>query len=284
MARVLIAGCGVTGSAVATSLIEDNHQVYGLKRHPPQDESGIRYIEADLAVAADLEGIDTDFDLVIYILSPDDRSELSYRRVFVDGVNNLLKVFSKSRPDTRFIFISSTSVYGQSHGEWVNENSVTAPESVTGRIILQAESAFLAYSKLNCIVRFSGIYGRGRSHLIDAVINNREVQYEPPYYMNRIHWQDCVRVINFIASRMMAGEAIESVYLASDDDPAPKWDVFNFLADKLGVAPPEKAIMPPDTLQNKRCSNRRLKQLGYRFKYSSYKHGYRNIKPPEIDK
>jgi hypothetical protein len=50
------------------------------------------------------------------------------------------------------------------------------------------------------------------------------------------------------------------------------------------VTPPEKAIMPPDTVQNKRCSNRRLKQLGYRFKYSSYKQGYSNIKPSEIDK
>jgi len=284
MARIMIAGCGITGSAVGMSLSDDGHGVVGLRRHPPVDKRGIRYLKADLAVAADLADIDTDVDLVIYILSPDDRSELSYRKVFVDGVDNLLEVFSQRKPHTRFIFVSSTSVYGQRQGEWVDETSVTAPGNVTGQIILQAERAFLTNSDSNCIIRFSGIYGRGRSYLLDAVCRSREVQYQPPYYMNRIHWQDCVRVINFIANKMIAGENLESIYLASDDDPAPKWEVFNYLAAKLDVEPPQKAVMPQGTEQNKRCSNRRLKQLGYSFKYSSYREGYKDIKPSDVEK
>jgi len=175
-------------------------------------------------------------------------------------------------------------VYGQSHGEWVDECSVTEPRNVTGTIILQAESAFLGFSKRNCIIRFSGIYGRGKSHLLDAVIRNGEVQYEPPYYMNRIHWQDCVQVVRFIANEMLAGKGLESIYLASDDDPAPKWDVFNFLASKLELAPPQKAVLHQGADQNKRCSNRRLKQLGYRFKYSSYTEGFRHIEPADVEK
>jgi nucleoside-diphosphate-sugar epimerase len=284
MASILIAGCGSTGAEVARSLVDDGHHVYGLKRHPPTGEQGINYIRADLTRSADLEAIDVKVDLVVYILSPDDRSEQSYRDVFERGVNNMLQVFALHNAVTRFIFISSTSVYGQINGEWVDENSLTEPESITAKVILNAERAFVANSRRNCVIRFSGIYGRGKSYLLDAVVNTHEVQYDPPHYMNRIHWQDCVRVILFIAGKMIDGENLESIYLASDDDPATKWEVFNYLANKLDLKPPQKAAMPQDVAQNKRCSNRRLKQLGFRFKYSSYREGYSNIKPSDVER
>ena len=279
MARILIAGCGDIGVAAGQMLADDGHDVVGLRRHPPANDNKIIYIKADLSNSADLEKIDSGFDLVIYILTPDDRSEQSYRNVFESGVTNLLNFFSGNNPDTRFLFVSSTSVYGQAHGEWVNEDSVTEPASITGKIILQAEKAFLAYSSNNCIIRFSGIYGRDRSRLLDLVARGGEVQYQPAYYTNRIHRDDCVAVLRFLSNKMIAGAALEPVYLASDDDPAAKWDVFNDLADKLGVERPEKAILPQGSDQNKRCSNRRLKQLGYSFIYKSYRDGYNFIEP-----
>lgn len=280
MARILIAGCGDIGSTVGAALADDGHYVYGLKRHPPEEAQRIRYIKADLTRPADTAGIDTKYDLVIVILTPDDRSERSYRNVYVLAVNNLLKEFSQKNLDARFIFVSSTSVYGQSHGEWVDENSVTEPVKSTGRILLLAEKAFLSYSNRNCIIRFSGIYGRSESRLLNAVIEDGSVQYEPPYYMNRIHREDCINVIRFISNKMIAGEELDPIYLASDDDPAPKWDVFNYLAGKLGVERPKQAILPPDTDQNKRCGNRHLKQLGYEFIYKSYREGYAAVEPP----
>lgn len=279
MARILIAGCGDIGLAAGQLLADDGHDVVGLRRYPPANDNIIRYIKADLSNPADLEKIDSGFDLVIYILTPDDRSEQSYRKVFESGVANLLNFFSGNNPDTRFLFVSSTSVYGQTHGEWVDEDSVTEPDRITGKIILQAEKAFLAYSSNNCIIRFSGIYGRDRSRLLDLVARGGEVQYQPAYYTNRIHRDDCVAVLRFLSNKMIAGAALEPVYLASDDDPAAKWDVFNDLADKLGVERPEKAILPQGSDQNKRCSNRRLKQLGYSFIYKSYRDGYNFIEP-----
>ncbi|UCB53890.1 MAG: NAD(P)-dependent oxidoreductase, partial [Thiotrichales bacterium] len=84
----------------------------------------------------------------------------------------------------------------------------------------------------------------------------------------------CIAVLYFIATRMIAGTELDSVYLASDDDPAPKWEVYSYLSARLGVTAPEKAVLPLDSDQNKRCSNRRLKQLGYRFIYKSYRDGY----------
>lgn len=279
MARILIAGCGDIGLAAGQLLADDGHDVVGLRRHPPANDNKIRYIKADLSNPADLEKIDSGFDLVIYILTPDDRSEQSYRNVFESGVANLLNFFSENNPDTRFLFVSSTSVYGQTHGEWVDEDSVTEPDRITGKIILQAERAFLAHCSSNCIIRYSGIYGRNRSRLLDLVARCDEVQYQPAYYTNRIHRDDCVAVLRFLSNKMVAGAALEPVYLASDDDPAAKWDVFNDLTDKLGVERPEKAILPQGSDQNKRCSNRRLKQLGYSFIYKSYRDGYNFIEP-----
>lgn len=255
-------------------LADEGHHVVGLKRHPPLNDNKISYIKADLSEPADLDKLDSGFDLVIYILSPDDRGEQSYRQVFELGVARLLNFFSRNNPGTRFIFVSSTGVYGQTHGEWVDEASATEPGTVTGKIILQAERAFLAHGRRNCIIRFSGIYGRSRSRLLDLVARGGKVQYQPAYYTNRIHRDDCIAVLKFIADKMLAGAVLESVYLASDDDPAAKWDVFEYLAGKLGSRPPEKLILPPGSDQNKRCSNRRLKQLGYSFIYKSYREGY----------
>ncbi|NNL06584.1 MAG: hypothetical protein HKO86_02585 [Gammaproteobacteria bacterium] len=86
-------------------------------------------------------------------------------------------------------------------------------------------------------------------------------------------------MLHFVAGKMLAVVWLDSIYIASDDDPAPKWDVYNFLAGKMGVARPEKETLPPRSEQNKRCSNARLKRLGYRFTYSSYRHGYDYIRP-----
>ncbi len=274
MARILIAGCGDIGSAAGRLLADDGHYVVGLKRHPPANGNKIRYIKVDLMRPGDLEGIDSRFDLVICVLTPDDRSEQAYRNIFELGVANLLNIFSQNNPETRFIFVSSTSVYGQTYGEWVDEESVTEPGTITGKIILQAEKSFLSHGVNNCIIRFSGIYGRSRSRLLDTVASGGKVQYKPPYYMNRIHRKDCIGVLCFIANKMIAGINLEPIYLASDDDPAPRWDVFNFIADKLGTGRPEKQILPHNSDQNKRCSNKRLKQLGYEFLYKSYRDGY----------
>ena len=274
MARILIAGCGDIGTATGKLLADDGHAVIGLKRNPPPDSDQISYIKADIAVAEEVEKLDTGYDLVICILTPDGRSEQQYRHVFEQGVGNLCRVFSQQRSHARFIFVSSTSVYGQSHGEWVNEDSVTQPQTLTGQIILQAEKLVLDQGGQNCIIRFSGIYGRGRSHLLSAVARGGKVQYEPPCYTNRIHRNDCVAVLHFIASKMIGGMDVDAVYLASDDDPAPKWEVFEYIAGKMGVESPARELLLRDSNQNKRCSNRRLKRLGYSFIYKSYREGY----------
>jgi nucleoside-diphosphate-sugar epimerase len=274
MANILIIGCGAIGSTLAAVLSEQGHQVTGVKRHPPTHPSSIRYMAADITVAAELEKLNTAVDLVFFILSADGRNEQSYRDIYDTGLNNLISLFAKNNSNPRWVFVSSTSVYGQDKGEWVDETSLAQPTGSTSQYIRKAEQTLQALSPKNIIVRFSGIYGPGREYLLRTAQQAPMIQQSPPYYTNRIHQDDCVGVLVFLLEKHLAGVALESCYLASDDDPALMWDVISWLAAEMNCPPPQ--IKPPDekASMNKRCNNQRLKALGYQFQYSSYQQGY----------
>jgi nucleoside-diphosphate-sugar epimerase len=287
MAKILIVGCGAIGSELAEVLSEQGHDVTGLKRRPPLSSPGpINYAAADISSPGDLADLDSDFSEAFFIVSPDGRTEQSYRAVYETGLNNLLAKL----PDTRWIMVSSSSVYGQTQGEWVDENSVAEPENITSRLIRQAEQRVTALNPANIVVRFSGIYGPGREYLLRQAMQIPAVQQTPPYFTNRIHQRDCVGVLAFLLEQRLAGKALAQCYLASDDDPAPMWEVVSWLANRLHCPPPiakdggSGAIGRPivktvdaDTGMNKRCSNARLKALGYQFRYPDYKDGYSEL-------
>ena len=284
MSRILIAGCGDIGTALGNALAGDGHYVAGLKRRPPANGGAIHYIQADLTRAAELSEINTDFDQVIVIVTPDRSDEESYRRVFVNGTENLLELFSRNNTVAAFTFVSSTSVYGQTRGEWVDETSPTESHGFRGQVLLAAESAVLSQSDNNTIVRFSGIYGPGRERLLTMARQGGDIQYDPPYFTNRIHRDDCIGVLKFIVDKKIAGQQLSSIYLASDDDPAPLWEIIAWLATRLDIPPPGKKYLAPDVDQNKRCRNTRLKELGYHFLYPSYTDGYEVSGHTNIDR
>ncbi len=271
MAKILIVGCGAIGSELAGVLSAKDHDVTGLKRKPPLSAPGsVRYVAADISSPADLADLDGDFTQAFFIVSPDGRTEQSYRAVYETGLNNLLARL----PDTNWIMVSSTSVYGQSEGQWVDEDSVAESGNVTSRLIRQAEQKLIALSPANIVVRFSGIYGPGREYLLRQAMQAPAIQQTPPYFTNRIHQRDCVGVLAFLLEQRFAGETLAQCYLASDDDPAPMWDVMTWLTERLHCPPPLVKAADADAGMNKRCSNARLKELGYRFRYPSYKDGY----------
>jgi nucleoside-diphosphate-sugar epimerase len=132
----------------------------------------------------------------------------------------------------------------------------------------------MALSTQNIIVRFSGIYGPGREYLLRLASQSPEIQQDPPYFTNRIHQQDCVSVLAFLCECHLAGVELEQCYIASDDDPAPMWEVISWLASQMNCQPPGIKTTDDKPDLNKRCNNQRLKALGYTFKYPNYKTGY----------
>jgi nucleoside-diphosphate-sugar epimerase len=278
MAKILIVGCGAIGYGLAKALAEAGHDVTGLKRKtPPTNHEKFKYFPADITSPADLGALDTDFEHVFFMVSADSRDEGSYHAVYEVGIDNLLNRFAQAGSQAPWTFVSSTSVYGQSRGEWVDEDSVTSPNKGTSRKILQAEQKLMALNPANVVVRFSGIYGPGREYLLRTAKQTPSIQQYPPYYTNRIHQRDCVGVLAFLLEKRLSGVSLEQCYLASDDGPAPLWDVMTWMADKMHCKPPIAEIRENNCDMNKRCRNGRIKKLGYNFVYPDYKAGYSEL-------
>jgi nucleoside-diphosphate-sugar epimerase len=273
MANILIIGCGAIGIELAQVLINQGHRVTGVKRNPPPNTRDIHYVRANINSVTELEKLDTNFHHLFFIVSADGRTEQSYREVYETGLNNVLAKFAA----VPWLFVSSTSVYGQSQGEWVDEDSPAQADNINSQLIRQAEQRVIALNPKNTVVRFSGIYGEGREYLLNKAKQSPVIQQTPPYFTNRIHQEDCVQVLAFLLEKKLADSPLAHYYLASDDDPAPTYEVMVWLAQQLNCpAPIIKAIDNNDTM-NKRCNNQRLKALGYEFTYPSYKDGYSKL-------
>ena len=288
MARILIAGCGYVGSAVSLRLLADGHAVFGLRRQPQGLPDGVQPIAADLCDAASLRAAlgaveHGGIDAVVYAAAADRGDEESYRRVYVDGLRNIVDWAGMQgmRPPHVF-FTSSTAVYAQTDGEWVDETSATDPTQFSGRLMLEAETLLERSAGGATAVRLGGIYGPGRTRLIDNVRAGRaSIRDGTPRWTNRIHRDDAAGVLHHLLARAQANEHLGAVYIGVDDEPAAEADVLRWLAARLGVAAP--AVAPAGDLgqpptgraaSNKRCRNQRLRASGYAFRYPSYRAGY----------
>lgn len=271
--RILIAGCGDVGCRLGRRLVDSGYRVWGLRRHPDALPEGLEPLAADLTRPDTLAGLPSDLDAVVYTAAADGRSDDAYRRAYVEGVENLLRVVeAQTPPPRRLLFTSSTGVYGQTEGEWVDEKSVTRPSRFSGRRVLEGEERFRASPIPSVSLRLGGIYGPGRTRLLRRVASGEAVCPEgPALYTNRIHSDDAAGALHHLLER----PAPESIYLGVDHEPAELCEVLRFLARRLGVEPPRTA--PRDEAGHrgsKRCSSRRLRADGYRFVYPTYREGY----------
>jgi len=271
--RVLIAGCGYVGSRLAGLLVESGAEVFALRRRPSADLLGVTTLCADLTDPETLATLPRSLDAVVFCPSPSSPDFHGYSRIFIDGLRNLTEALSAhERPPGRLIFTSSTAVYGQSNGEWVDETSPTRPRRFNGKVLLEAEKLLHDGPLSGCVMRLGGIYGPGRVRRIEQV-RAGEVRLDPgaPHYTNRIHLEDAARsLVHLLTLRSVA-----PVYLVTDNEPAPDNDVLRFIAAELGLPEPPMAESPtPRRSGSKRCRNDRLIASGYRLAYPSYRDGY----------
>ena len=275
MQRVLIAGCGDIGCALGERLLADGHAVWGLRRSAAALPAGMERLTIDLTSPAELEGLPPNMDTVFYIVTPDARDDGSYESAFVHGVRNLRDALSSGDgPPRRLVFVSSTSVYAQSDGEWVDEDSPTEPRTFPGRRLLQGERLVLDGPIPGVVVRFGGIYGRGEGRLVERVRRGEPCQESPPLFTNRVHRDDCVSVLQHVFG---LGHP-DGIYVAVDNDPAPQCAVMDWLAARMGLPSPPRvsseAAGGGSRESGKRCRNARLLASGYRLIYPTYREGY----------
>jgi nucleoside-diphosphate-sugar epimerase len=273
MARILIVGAGDVGGHLASTMSEQGHEVWGLRRSAQISADGTRWLQADVTDAETLGNLPADCDLVVYSVASPVFSKEGYRSYYHDGLCNILNAVRGAAPK-RVIFLSSSSVYHQTKGEWVDESSPTEPTSFAGKEMLGAEQALLKHAFPGTVVRFTGIYGPGRNRLIEQARTGGHCDPEPPIWTNRIHRDDCVGVLSLLINRTLAGEPVDDFYLATDNEPAPLFDVLEWLKDRIGDVEPDHDMPETSRRANRRCSNKRLLELGYEFKYSTYREGY----------
>jgi len=280
MAKVLLAGFGKLARALAPVLIEQGHHVIGLARSNIT-VSGVASIQWDLAEPPQ-SFLDSDrvtelshLDYVVVTLSPDEISDDAYRRAYVDATSNLLAILQAQELSPKIIYVSSTRVYAHNDGEWVDESSPTLPTTCKGQSLLEAEQLIRQQSSDNIVVRFSGIYGSERNYFKKRVEAGIKIQKRPAQFSNRIHQEDCIGVLNFLIAQFEKGARLDPLLLASDDDPAPLLEVANHISQNFNYPKPTIIINDGDLAPvGKRCRNDKLKSLGYRFRYPSFRDGY----------
>jgi nucleoside-diphosphate-sugar epimerase len=273
MARILIVGTGDIGGHLAESLVQQGHDVWGVRRSNKPVAEGVTVISADVANAETLIDLPTELDIVVYSVASPVFSKEGYHNYYVKGLKNILKALKDQSPK-RVIFVSSSSVYHHMDGEWVDEISETKPSSFAGKEMLAAEGILNAANVPSTSVRFTGIYGPGRTRMIEQARHGGYCDPEPAVWTNRIHRDDCIGVLNLLIDKSLAGETLDNLYLATDDEPAPLFDVLEWMKDRIGEVDPDNDVGEVSRRANRRCSNKRLRALGYEFKFVNYRDGY----------
>lgn len=281
VAHIVIAGCGYVGTALALRAAEAGHRVFGLRRDPSDLPPAVEGIAVDLSQPRSQRGsigaLPERIDFAVYCVGADSSTAAAYRSAYVDGLNSFLELLSeRAEPPQRVFFTSSTSVYGQSEDEWVDESSATQPVRAAGQILLQAETLLRSSDLAGTVLRFGGIYGPSRTRLVERVSQGRRPV--AGHYTNRIHRDDAAGALYHLMFAM-AGAVPDGLYLGVDSDPALESDVFAFVATALGVPVVEPELDPASDRRtaSKRCRNDRLLATGYSPRVPSFRDGYPEI-------
>lgn len=272
MSHLLLAGAGDLARHTAPLLAKQGFQITGLRRRPPATDSAIQWRSADLTRPETLSHSAPDASHVLYAASPDGRDPDAYRRIFLDGPANLLNALS---PDTlqRFVFVSSTAVYGPS-AEWVDDTTAAQPESFNGEILLQAEQKLRDRlgDKL-VVIRPSGLYGPGRTMLLQRLQRGDiKVAAAPTHWANRFHIADAARA----CAHLLQLPHAKPCYIGSDGHPLPLTVLYDALADMLGVARPQRGGAPLP-MASKRLRPQALLESGFQAEWPDALKGYRAI-------
>jgi electron-transferring-flavoprotein dehydrogenase len=255
---LLIAGAGDLGLRLARLRMALGDEVIAVRRGERPAEPGLRNMQVDLALGSGFEQLPKRPDAVVFCAAPDQRDEAAYRALYCDGLCRLLDYVQTPR----LIFVSSTAVYSQDAGEWVDETAPAEPSAFNGRALLAAERELTAHEQ-GVVLRLSGIYGPGR----DALLRRAREQAGRRHWTNRIHVDDAASAL----SRLLSLATPDAVYVGNDDEPALESDVFAWLREREKLPRLADAGAP---VSGRRVNNRRLRDTGWTPAYPDFRSGY----------
>ncbi len=253
-------------------------RVLGMRRNVAVLPAAIEPLAGDLhADACPADWPQGQLDYLVYCAAATEHDEAGYRAAYVEGLRRVLSWLAQhgQRP-RRILFASSSGVYGQQEGEWIDEDSVAEAQSFSAVIMREAERVALDSGLPATIVRLTGLYGPGREWLLSQVRGGYRVSETPPLYGNRIHVEDAAGLFATLLQADAAGVPLADCYLGVDDEPAPLHEVVGWLREQLGVShwSDEQRVRRAGS---KRCRNARARALGWAPQYPSYREGYAAI-------
>jgi nucleoside-diphosphate-sugar epimerase len=256
---LVVAGAGDVGGRLATLRVAAGDEVIALRRREAAASPGLRTLRADLATGEGLARLPRQAEALVFCAAPDRRDEAAYRALYLDGLRRLLDACAAPR----VIFVSSSAVYREDAGEWVDEDTPADPPAFNGRVLLETEQVLARYEG-GTALRLSGIYGPGREMMLRKA---RAGEAGRPHWTNRIHVEDAASAL----SHLLDLPAPEACYLGSDDLPARESELLAWLRAREGL-PSVAAVDGAAT--GRRLRNTRLRASGWAPRYPDYRTGY----------
>jgi nucleoside-diphosphate-sugar epimerase len=281
--KCLIVGCGYVGLPLGKALVRQGHAVFGLRRSVLAEAelraAGITPLQADITQPETLAKLPRDFDWVVNCTASGGGGVDDYRKIYLDGNRNLVSWLADA-PVKKFIYTSSTSVYGQNDGSLVTENSPAEPAEETSNILVGAEKLLLSAVAERrfpaVILRVAGIYGPGRGHGFKAFLRGEaRIEGDGSRFLNMIHRDDLIGVIIAALRDAKPGE----IFNAADSGPVSQRIFFAWLAAELKQPMPAAVSTDVEILRkrgvtNKRVSNAKLRaELKYQFQFPDFRAG-----------
>jgi nucleoside-diphosphate-sugar epimerase len=282
--RVLIVGCGYVGLPLGKELARQGHEVFGLRRSALAAEemraATIQPLLADVTQPESLTKLPRDFDWVVNCTASGGGGAEDYRKIYLEGNRNLIAWLAGS-PLRKFVYTSSTSVYGQNDGSVVTEQSPVEPEAATSQTLLETEKLLLAAVTKHqfpaVVLRVAGIYGPARGHSFKQFLRGEaRIEGDGARWLNMIHRDDLIRVIIAALADGKPGE----IYNVVDNKPVNQRSFFAWLAAELQAPLPptvasETEVWRRRGVTNKRVSNAKLvAELKFKFQFPDFRTGY----------
>ena len=289
MENLLIIGCGDIARRALPEL-QRRYRVTALVRSPDPalDAAGVGQIAGDLDDAASLAPLLGRAERIAHLAPPSAGGTLDTR------MRSLLAALAPrgrgAMLPRRFVYLSTSGVYGDCAGEWVDETRPPNPQTERAMRRLDAERALGDWGERNqveiAILRVPGIYASDRLPLERLARGTPVLRPEEDVYTNHIHADDLAGILVAALESARVGD----VYNASDDGPMKMGEFFDLVADRSGLARPPRVsreeaarLVPPELLsfmsESRRLSNRRMKaELGVRLRYSTARDGVPGIK------
>lgn len=267
-ADALIVGCGYLGRRVAARWVAAGRRVLAVTRRNTAElrALGVEPVVADVTEPASLTALPR-ATTVLYAVGMDRAAGRTMREVYVGGLENVLAALPAGG---RFVYVSSTSVYGQTDGGWVDESSPTEPTEEAGRVVLEAERLLRKRRPDAAVLRLAGLYGPDRLLRKQPVLKGEPLVGDADKWLNLIHVEDGADAVVAAAERAAPG----STYTIADDTPTPRRALYTRLAELLTAPPATFDERPEPGAANRRVSNRRAKvELGWQPRLPSFREG-----------